>query len=344
MRTTALGVRRRTLLALLVGVCRVFGAPAIHLVLEAIEVYGVRKVPRNLEACAGGPHEPALRVILEDEFEHEDAVVTGSEERRINPERVRNIFLGLNDGLIEILGAVSGFFGAFGDPGTVLIAGTTTAVAGGLSMAAGAWVASSSESEVKDTELARRRFLGEASSAGDGQESPYASALLVGVSYLAGALVPMLPIAVGAHTALPSVLLAGAVIIAVSMILAFLSGMNIRRRVLTNLVIVAGAAAVTYGIGSRPRCSGRRDVIGRVACAVGITALIAWIYAPVRHHDYLDYDDLPLLVWNPDIEPGSLGQALAIALTKPQASGWVPIATLSHQLDRALWVATRAGR
>ena len=30
-------------LALLVGVCRLFGAPAIHLVLEAIEVYGVRK-------------------------------------------------------------------------------------------------------------------------------------------------------------------------------------------------------------------------------------------------------------------------------------------------------------
>jgi hypothetical protein len=78
-------------------------------------------------------------------------------------------------------------------------------------------------------------------------------------------------------------------------------------------------------------------VIGRVACAVGIAALVAWIYAPVRHHEYLDYDDLPLLVWNPDIEPGSLGQAVAIAFAKPQMSGWVPIATLSHQLDRALW-------
>ena len=43
-------------------------------------------------------------------------MVTGPRERRINPERVRNIFLGLNDGLVEILGAVTGFFGAFGDP------------------------------------------------------------------------------------------------------------------------------------------------------------------------------------------------------------------------------------
>ena len=246
---TALGARRRLELALLVGVCRLFGAPAIHLVLEAIEVYGVRKYLAIWETCKGSPLEPGLRGILRDEFEHEDAVVTGDDERRINPERIRNIFLGLNDGLVEIVGAVSGFFGAFGDPATVLIAGTTTAMAGALSMAAGAFVASSSESEVRDTELARQRFLGEAAPAHDVPASPLGSAALVGVSYLAGALVPMLPIAAGARTALPSVLGAGVIIVAVSMILAFLSGMNIRRRVLTNLVILAAAAAVTYGIG-----------------------------------------------------------------------------------------------
>jgi VIT1/CCC1 family predicted Fe2+/Mn2+ transporter len=245
---TALGARRRIELALLVAVCRLFGAPVIHLVLEAIEVYGVRKYLAIWETCQGSPLESGLRGILRDEFEHEDAVVTGDDERRINPERVRNIFLGLNDGLVEIVGAVSGFFGAFGDPVTVLIAGTTTAVAGALSMAAGAFVATSSESEVRETELARRRFLGEAV-AQDVPEAPLGSAALVGVSYLAGALVPMLPIAVGAHSALPSVLGAGVVILAVSMILAFLSGMNIRRRMLTNLVILAAAAALSYGIG-----------------------------------------------------------------------------------------------
>jgi vacuolar iron transporter family protein len=40
---------------------------------------------------------------VEDEFRHEDAVVTGHSERTINPERVRNIFLGLNDGLVGSL-------------------------------------------------------------------------------------------------------------------------------------------------------------------------------------------------------------------------------------------------
>ena len=249
LRLTSLGLLRRLKLAGFVGVCRLFGAPAIHLVLEGIEVYGVRKYLAIWDTAVGTPLEPGLRGILRDEFEHEDAVVMGDDERRINPERVRNIFLGLNDGLVEIVGAVSGFFGAFGDPETVLIAGATTAAAGALSMAAGAFVATSSEAEVRGTELARRRFLGEAIAARDESESPLLSAALVGASYLAGALVPMLPIAVGAHSALPSVIGAGAVIVAVSTILAFLSGMKIRRRVLMNLGILAAAAAITFGIG-----------------------------------------------------------------------------------------------
>ena len=61
-----------------------------------------------------GPLGAALREVLEDEFEHEDATVAGDAERQINPERVRNIFLGFNDGLVEIVGAVSGYGVAFG--------------------------------------------------------------------------------------------------------------------------------------------------------------------------------------------------------------------------------------
>src|ERR1044071_287019 len=43
LRVSRLDVGRRIKLALLVLVCRVLGAPAIALVLEAIEVHGVRK-------------------------------------------------------------------------------------------------------------------------------------------------------------------------------------------------------------------------------------------------------------------------------------------------------------
>ena len=245
---TTLDLGRRLKLGGLVAVCRVFGSGAIHVVLEAIEVHGVRKYLTVWSRYKDGPLGAALRGILEDEFKHEDMVVTGDAERRVNPERVRNLFLGLNDGLVEILGAVSGFFAAFGRSGAVLAAGFTVAVAGALSMGAGAYIASGSEAEVQSTEDERRRFLGDAVKDA-APESPLVSALVVGLGYFAGALVPVLPVLFGAAGILPTVIAAGATIVAVSAIVAFISGMDVRRRILLNLAITGIAVAVTYAIG-----------------------------------------------------------------------------------------------
>jgi vacuolar iron transporter family protein len=204
------------------------------------------------------PLGSAVKGILIDEFKHEDAIVSQMTERKINPERIRNIFLGLNDGLVEILGAVSGFFGAFGSATMVLIAGSTTAVAGSLSMAAGIYVAISSEREVTATEADKKRFLGtallpggfaEAAAKEEPQDQPWSSAVVVGISYFGGAMVPLLPIVFGATNALFSLITAGSVIILVSMLLAFLSGMDIRRRIVINIVIIAAAVGITYAIG-----------------------------------------------------------------------------------------------
>ena len=240
---------RRLKLRLIILTCRLFGTPAVHLVLEAIEVYGVRKYLTLWTHYKDGPLGAAVKDILVDEFKHEDTVVTQLTERKINPEKIRNIFLGMNDGLVEILGAVSGFVGAFGDAATVLIAALTTAVAGSLSMGAGIYVAISSEKEVKKTESDKRQFLGEGTAAAEMEEQPLGSALVVGGSYIAGAMVPVLPVLFGAKDALFSLLTAGSMIILVSMLLAFLSGMDIKKRILTNLVIIACAVAITYAIG-----------------------------------------------------------------------------------------------
>jgi VIT1/CCC1 family predicted Fe2+/Mn2+ transporter len=249
-RLETLDVARRLKFHLIVAMCRLLGTPAMHLTLEAIEVHGVRKYLDVWRAYGDGPLGPAVREVLEDEFKHEDAVVTGSAGRQISPQRVRDVFLGLNDGLVEILGAVSGFFGAFGDAVTVLIAGLTVSVAGALSMAAGAYIAASSESEVRRTEAARRRFLGETATPPEGRgDSALASAVVVGTSYLGGALVPVLPVLAGAQTALPTVVTASSVIVLVSVIVAFLSGMDVRRRVLMNVAVTAAAVAITYAIG-----------------------------------------------------------------------------------------------
>src|SRR5262245_48121787 len=244
---------RRLKLAVVLGFCRVFGAPAMHLVLEAIEVYGVRKYLRVWRQYGSGPLGSAVRPVLEDEFKREDAIVVGQGERRISPERIRNVFLGLNDGLVEILGAVSGFFGAFENAAMVLIAGITVAVAGALSMGAGAFLAANSEAEVRATERARRRFLGEVEGERDEPESALSAAAIVGASYFAGAAVPVLPVILGAQSVLASLLVAGTMIVVVSTLLAFLSGMNVRRRIAMNLAIMAAAVAVTYLIGTLTR-------------------------------------------------------------------------------------------
>jgi VIT1/CCC1 family predicted Fe2+/Mn2+ transporter len=249
LKIATLDLPRRAKLALLMGLARVLGAPGIHLILEAIEVYGVRKYLAVWRQYEGGPLGTAVRGILEDEFKHEDAVVSADSERQVSPQRVRDIFLGLNDGLVEILGAVSGFFGAFADATTVLIAGTMVGVAGALSMGAGAYLAGSSEAEVRDTEVRRRRFLGEAEVTEGPADTPLASGVRVGVSYVIGAVVPILPVLFGARTLLPSLVVAGGVIVIVSTILAFLSGMNVRRRILLNLAIIAAAVAISYLIG-----------------------------------------------------------------------------------------------
>jgi len=250
---SSLDLARRLRLWLIILACRLFGATAVHLVLEAIEVYGVRKYLSVWEEYKDGPLGAAVKGILEDEFKHEDTIVSRMAERKINPDRIRNIFLGLNDGLVEILGAVSGFFAAFGQATLVLVAGLTTAVAGALSMAAGAYIAASSENEVRWTQRGKERFLGREEVTTESQESAIASAMAVGISYFGGTAVPILPVLFGAKTALVSIITGGVTAVLVSMVLAFLSGMNIRKRILTNLIVIACAAGVTYGIGALVR-------------------------------------------------------------------------------------------
>jgi VIT1/CCC1 family predicted Fe2+/Mn2+ transporter len=169
-----LDLGRRLKLAGLTAACRVLGTTAIHVVLEAIEVHGVRKYLRVWKRYEKEPLGAAVRGILEDEFRHEDVVVTGKGERRVGPERVR-----------------AGRCGR--EPPAV-----------GARRGAG---------------LFRR---------GHG----------------AG-----LPVVFGATGMLPTVLTAGTMIVLVSALVAFVSGMDVRHRILLNLVVMGVAVAVTYTIG-----------------------------------------------------------------------------------------------
>lgn len=243
-----LGMMQRFKLSVFVLFCRVFGEAGVSLVLEAIEINGVKKYLRVWEMYKDTPLGKAVREILDDELRHEDTIVSDKIKRQIHPQRIRDLFLGLNDGLVEILGTLSGFFAAFQSVSTVLGAVSTVAIAGAFSMAAGVFVAVSSGREAEETEKSKGRFMsGETGKTGVSR--PFGSALIVGVSYLFGAAIPILPVFFGAESIVLSLFVSGAVIIGVSYLLAFLSGMDVKRRIAMNLVIIGLAVGVTWLIG-----------------------------------------------------------------------------------------------
>ncbi|KKU58867.1 MAG: Ferritin, CCC1 [Parcubacteria group bacterium GW2011_GWA2_47_12] len=240
---------RKIKLYIFLAICRIFGRPGIHLMLEALEINGIKKYLDIWKQYKDKEMRGAIRKILEDEFRHEDEIVSEYERRKIHPERIRDIFLGFNDGLVEILGAVSGFFAAFHDQTSVLIAGLTVGVAGSISMAASVFASSSSATEVENREEEKLRFLGQ-SDGDDESPKPITSSIIVGISYFIGAMVPILPVFFGAKNILLSSAVSAVIIILVSYIVAFLSGMQPLRRIMSNLFIIALAVSVTYLIGT----------------------------------------------------------------------------------------------
>ena len=248
--TLSLGLRLR--LRVFSGFVRVFGDTGASLILEAIEINGIRKYLEVWEIYRDQELGQAVRQILDDELHHEDAIVSDTIKRQVHPERIRDIFLGLNDGLVEILGAVSGFYIAFQTIPAVLVAASTVAIAGAFSMAAGVFVAVGSEREAGAVERSKRRYLAEET---DEEETvrPFGSSLVVGVSYLFGAAVPILPVFFGAKSVMASLIASGIVVSLISFLLAFLSGMDAKRRIATNLIILTVAVAVTALIGMAAR-------------------------------------------------------------------------------------------
>ncbi|MBU7013165.1 MAG: VIT1/CCC1 transporter family protein [Theionarchaea archaeon] len=69
---------------------------------------------------------------------------------------VRDVIFGANDGLVSILALVAGVYGALTESHPILIAGIAGAVAGAISMGAGAYLSSKSEQEVVQKETQRK--------------------------------------------------------------------------------------------------------------------------------------------------------------------------------------------
>lgn len=99
-----------------------------------------------------------LRAIVLDEIEHELTFRGHSERRGVG--NVRDYVLGMNDGLVEILGAVTGLSAVYaGNPFIVGISGLVVGMAGAMSMGIGAFVSVRSQRQVNESLRARMEIL-----------------------------------------------------------------------------------------------------------------------------------------------------------------------------------------
>ncbi|MGC4073583.1 MAG: tetratricopeptide repeat protein [Nibricoccus sp.] len=74
-----------------------------------------------------------------------------------------------------------------------------------------------------------------------------------------------------------------------------------------------------------------------------LLAVTLFVYLPVRHHDFVSYDDADYVTDNPRVQAGLSWSGVQWAFTTGHASNWHPLTWLSHMLDSALWGKSATG-
>lgn len=233
-------------------------------------------------------HE-TLRGIILDELEHEATFRRQTRESGL--QNIRDFVLGMNDGLVEILGAVTGLSAAYARNLLLVgVSGLVVGIAGALSMGIGAFISVRSQRQVNTSarqrmevlfNVAPERAVAEyrerlvaaglpdaisdevASRLSDNRaalsklllkevsENEWRSGLFTGSAYLFGVLFPVLPYFLAEH-ALPALI--GSI---------FLAGLA--------LTVVGGFIALVSGIRLRTK------VIEMLASGLGAAGL-AWLF------------------------------------------------------------------
>lgn len=140
---------------------RIFGHKSIMDVLEKSEDEAVKGYTRQINELKDASLTKKLIKIIPDEKSHSKMlagmagkeVSAGGEKWHKGGESIRDIIFGMNDGLLSTFSLVAGVAGAAVSNSIVLLAGLAGAVAGAISMAAGAFVSVKAEKEVLQKHL-----------------------------------------------------------------------------------------------------------------------------------------------------------------------------------------------
>lgn len=98
---------------------------------------------------------PANGTFVDTQMEEATRKVHSAKERVASLARIREVIFGMQDGLISTAILVSSVYGATGDNFVTIIAGLAGGLGGVVSMAAGSFLSSRAEREVKEAEIQR---------------------------------------------------------------------------------------------------------------------------------------------------------------------------------------------
>ncbi|MGA2800045.1 MAG: VIT1/CCC1 transporter family protein [Candidatus Micrarchaeaceae archaeon] len=218
---------------------RLFGLQLTIKVMEYSEILLEKRLDQSASEFKFTKNESGtIRRVEASEMKSENVIKTKLLEYSSVLTNIRNVILGMNDGLVEILGAVAGFAAALQQPALVIVAGIIVAIAGTLSMTGGVYLSVDYEKSVykkKKTE-----------------SSSKAAGLYTGIAYIVGALVPLLPFLFGAsgYYALGiSILITAVILSIVSVLVSIISDTPILMRIVKTLLISLGIVAITITLG-----------------------------------------------------------------------------------------------
>lgn len=85
--------------------------------------------------------------------------------------------------------------------------------------------------------------------------------------------------------------------------------------------------------GSTPRADAPRAALIAALLVAGSLLL----YAPVREHAFINYDDPEYVTENPHVVTGLTAENLLWAFTSPHSATWHPLTGITHMLDVEIW-------
>ena len=74
-----------------------------------------------------------------------------------------------------------------------------------------------------------------------------------------------------------------------------------------------------------------------------LVAVTVWVYAPIRNHQFLRFDDYAYVADNARIQQGLTWTNAVWAMTAYENALWKPVTLISHMLDSQLFGLNPAG-